>query len=63
MLKNSYQVSSLRNKVQLAHKTDENALTQPFTDENFREIVKEVVAELGQRGRQVTLTSKPVYYS
>ena len=53
----------MKDKVQVVHKTDANALTQPFDDEQFREIVKEVVSRLHHKDRQVSLVSKPVYYT
>ena len=62
-IKNNYRVSNLRDKISIIHKTNPDALTQPFDDKEFRKIVKEVVSKLHHKERKVNQISKPVYYT
>ena len=62
-LKNKYLVASLRDKMPVVKRTNEKDLTKPFDDAPFRNIVDEVVSQQHNKDRQVSLTSKPVYYT
>ena len=47
----------------VVRKTDPNNLEPLFDDAQFREKVKRTVSQLQHKDRQVSLTSRPVYYT